>query len=344
MDLTVAYIGFGYSVKRFHLPYVERRKDHIHVKYIYRRKEDVEKEGTQDEQWYPYATFTTEIDQVMNDPEVNLVVVNTPDDFHVPYAMMALEHGKNVLCEKPFATTAEEAKKVFAYARSKGLVAMANQNRRFDADARTVKKVLESGKLGELVELESHYDYYRPQMASWNKIMFLKGLVVHPLDQVIGMLGIPQRVAYDVRSIDTPGEADNYVDLDLFYPNGLKAIVKTSIYVKLPYPRFIVHGKKGSLTIPFLGHQSGEKQKEGPVEISFEPLGEEAWGTLSYIDDDGNDVTEKVPLEIQDYGLLYDNIIDVLQHQAEKIVKDEEVVEVLRIIEKGERIAKEVTA
>lgn len=75
----------------------------------------------------------------MSDPEINLVVINTPDAFHVDYSIMALEHGKNILCEKPFAMTAIEAKKVFALAKKKGLVATANQNRRFDADFRTVK-------------------------------------------------------------------------------------------------------------------------------------------------------------------------------------------------------------
>ena len=145
--LVVAYIGFGNSVCRYHLPYVERRKDTIKVKYIYRREED--RVGDEErETWYPDITFTTDINQVMNDEEVNLIVVNTPDQFHVSYTKQALEHDKNVLCEKPFAMTAKEAKEVFDLAKEKGLVAMANQNRRYDADMRTVRKVIESGVLG----------------------------------------------------------------------------------------------------------------------------------------------------------------------------------------------------
>ena len=120
--LVVAYIGFGNSVCRYHLPYVERRKDTVKVKYIYRREED--RIGDEErETWYPDITFTTDIDQVMNDPEVNLIVVNTPDQFHVSYTMQALDHGKNVLCEKPFAMSAKEASEVFAYAKEKGLIA-----------------------------------------------------------------------------------------------------------------------------------------------------------------------------------------------------------------------------
>ena len=337
--LVVAYIGFGNSVCRYHLPYVERRKDTVKVKYIYRR--EVDRIGDEErETWYPDITFTTDIDQVMNDPEVNLIVVNTPDQFHVSYTMQALDHGKNVLCEKPFAMSAKEASEVFAYAKEKGLIAMANQNRRYDADMRTVRKVIESGVLGEILEVESHYDYYRPSIADHVGFGILYGLAVHPIDQIIGQFGKPKKVVYDCRSFDHPGESDDYYDIDFFY-DRMKAIVKTSYYVKLDYPRFIVHGRTGSFLMPSLGHQSAQKAKPGPVEISFEPLPEDKWGTLSYIDENGQDITKKVPTEIQDYGLIYDNLYDVIFNGGEKVVKDEEVIEVLSIIEEATKAAKE---
>ena len=337
--LVVAYIGFGDSVCRYQLPYVERRKDTVKVKYIYRREED--RIGDEErETWYPDITFTTDIDQVMNDPEVNLIVVNTPDQFHVSYTMQALDHCKNVLCEKPFAMSAKEASEVFAYAKEKGLIAMANQNRRYDADMRTVRKVIESGVLGEILEVESHYDYYRPSIADHVGFGILYGLAVHPIDQIIGQFGKPKKVVYDCRSFDHPGESDDYYDIDFFY-DRMKAIVKTSYYVKLDNPRFIVHGRKGSFLMPALGHQSAQKAKPGPVEISFEPLPEDKWGTLSYIDENGQDITKKVPTEIQEYGLIYDNLYDVIFNGGEKVVKDEEVIEVLRIIEEATKAAKE---
>lgn len=337
--LVVAYIGFGNSVCRYHLPYVAVRKDKVKVKYIFRRQED--REGDTDrEAWYPEIEFTTDLDKVMQDPEVNLVVVNTPDKFHVSYTMQALRSGKNVLCEKPFAMTAKEAKEVFAYAKEQGLVVMVNQNRRFDADMRTVREVISSGVLGEILEFESHYDYYRPSIADHKSFWYLYGLAVHPIDQVVSLFGKPKRLVYDCRSIDNPGEANDYYDIDFFY-DRMKAIVKTSFYVKLDYPRFIVHGRKGSFLMPPLGHQSALQEKEGPVEISFVPLGEDKWGTLSYIDDQGNDITKKIPTKVQDYGLIYDNLYDVIFNRGEKVVKDEEVITVLEIIEEGTRISKE---
>lgn len=339
--LVVAYIGFGNSVRCYHLPYIERRKNKIRVKYIYRRSEDVEREGTESEKWYPNITFTTNIHQVMNDPEVNLIVVNTPNKFHTDYTKMAIEHGKNVLCEKPFALTAKEAENIFTLAKEKGVVVTSNQNRRFDGDMLTLKKVLESGVLGKLIDIESHYDYYRPAIKNRLQLTYLLGLGVHTLDQVIGQFGIPKKVNYDCRSVDGPGISDEYFDIDLFYEKGLKVKVKTNYYVKLSYPRFVAHGTKGSFIIYPVAHQSNTEKKTGPVKIDFTPLSEKYWGTLSYIDEFGNDITKKVPYEVGDYGLIYDNLYDVIFNDAEKIIKDEQVIEVLRIIEKGIEIAKE---
>lgn len=340
MDLTVAYIGFGKSVCEYHLPYVETR-NWIHVKYIYRREED-RKGDTKREAWYPGITFTSDLDTVLNDPDVNLIVVNTPDQFHTYYSKAALNHGKNVLCEKPFAESPEEAQEVFNLAKEKGLLAMPNQNRRFDADMRTVRKVLESKVLGDIVEIESHYDYFRPQKEP-QIIGFhmLKGLAVHPLDQMVGQFGIPKKVVYDVRSYSHPGKADSYYDIDLFY-DRFKAIVKTSMYVKLNYPRFIVHGTKGSFLMPSLGHNSDKHYAPGAIHLTKTPYPKSLWGTLSYITGDGQDITNKVPVEPCDYAMIYDNIRDVLEGKAEKCIKDEEVIAVLQMIRDGDAAAKAV--
>lgn len=337
--LVISYIGFGNSVCQYHLPYVGVRKEKMKVKYIYRREEDREGDFEREE-WYPDIIFTSSIEDIMSDSEVNLIVVNTPDQFHTTYTKMALENGKNVLTEKPFAMTSNEARDIFKLAKKKGLLVMANQNRRFDADMRTVRKVIESGVLGELVEFESHYDYYRPEIVEHKEMNMLYGLAVHPIDQIIGEFGIPTKISYDVRSIDNPGISDDYYDIDFFFSNGLKAIVKTSFYVKLDYPSFTVHGKKGSFLMPSLGHNSSQKKPNGPYPLPIEEYSEELWGDLSYIDQDGQEVNMKVPVEKGDYGFIYDNIVEVLDGNEEKIVKDEEVVAVLKVIEKAMVIAK----
>ncbi len=333
--LTVAYIGFGVSVREYHIPYVEKRDD-IKVKYVFRREEDIA-QFKDYEPFYPEITFTTDINDILNDEEINLVVISTPDRFHVPYSIQLLNAGKNVLCEKPFAPTSKEAKEVFKLAKEKGLVIMPNQNRRYDADYLCVKEVIESGKLGKLVRIESHYDYFKTD--GWNQLPALYNLGVHTTDQIIGLLGIPEKCTYDVRSIHHPGEADDYYDLEFCYGN-MKASVHTSMCVMIDYPSFTVHGTNGSLTLPPVLHGSGKKKVVGRHVVSFADVPEERWGTLVYLNETGEKVSEQVKVGSNHYEKIYDNLIDVIENGKEKVIKDDEVVKVLEILEEATEVAK----
>lgn len=334
--LTVAYVGFGVSVREYHIPYVENRDD-IRIKYVFRREEDIA-QFAEYEPFYPEITFTTNFDDVLRDGEVDLVVVSAPDRFHMPYARQILEAGKHALIEKPFAATAAEARACFALAREKGLVCMPNQNRRFDADFLAVREVLESGKLGELVRLESHYDYFKPN-GWYDHLGTLYNLGVHTVDQVISLLGMPDRTRLDVRSIHHPGVGDDYYDLEFFYGN-CKASVNTSMCVLIDYPRFTLHGTRGSFTLPPVIHNSGKKKVVGRHVISTVPAPEDRWGTLVYVNDAGEKITERVPVGCAHYERIYDSLIDAIERGGEKCVRDEEVVKVLEILEEATEAAK----
>ena len=334
--ITVAYIGFGVSVREYHIPYVENRDD-IKVKYVFRRQEDIAA-FAEYEPFYPEITFTTDINDVLHDPEVDLVVVNAPDAFHVPYAKQILNAGKHALVEKPFAPTAAEAREVFELAKEKGLICMPNQNRRFDADFLAVKEVVASGKLGNLVRLESHYDYFK--LNGWyDHLGTLYNLAVHTIDQVISLLGMPDKTHFDVRSIHHPGVGDDYYDLEFYYGNA-KASVNTSMCVLIDYPRFTLHGTNGSFTLPPVIHNSGKKKVVGRHKINTTPAPEDRWGTLVYRNEAGETVTEKVKVDCAHYERVYDNLVAAIETGAPKVIKDEEVVRVLEILEEATEVAK----
>ena len=333
--ITVAYVGFGVSVREYHIPYVENRDD-VKVKYVFRRAEDIA-QFAEYEPFYPEIRFTTDFDEVLNDPEVDLVVVNTPDRFHVPYAKQILNAGKHALIEKPFAPTAAEAREVFDLAKEKGLICMPNQNRRFDADFLAVKEVVASGKLGQLVRLESHYDYFKTN-GWYDHLGTLYNLAVHTIDQVISLLGMPDSTHFDVRSIHHPGVGDDYYDLEFLYGN-CKASVNTSMCVLIDYPRFTLHGTNGSFTLPPVIHNSGKKKVVGRHKISTAMASEDRWGTLVYMKD-GEKVTEKVPVGCAHYERVYDSLIDAIENGGEKCIKDAEVVRVLEILEEATAVAR----
>ncbi len=140
MVINCAFIGFGKSTTRYHLPYVLNRKDSWHVAHIFRRHAKPEEQAP----IYSHIHFTSDLDEVLNDPDVKLVVVCTHADSHFEYAKRALEAGKNVLVEKPFTPTIAQAKELFALAKSKGLIVTPYQNRRFDSCFLTAKKRLKA--------------------------------------------------------------------------------------------------------------------------------------------------------------------------------------------------------
>ena len=331
--LNVAYIGFGNSVRRYHLPFI-RNKDNVSVKWIYRLESEIDPEL---EKKYPDYKFTSDFDDIKNDPEVNLVVINTPNRFHVPYAKEFLNAGKNVLVEKPFAMTVEEGKEVFDLAKEKGLVCYVNHNRRYDTDFLALKEVVESGVLGDLVEVESHYDYFKPEQDGNGD--FLYGLVIHSLDQVVSLFGKPDRIMTDVRGIVNPKGGRDYIDLKLFYGDKLRVSVSSSQLVKIPYPRFVAHGTKGSFVKYSMGNLSKMMVGEEPLAPPFVLEKEDNWATVEYVDDYGNTVRYKHPSRVTDYAHLYDDLDACINEGAEKKVKEEEVLEVLRILHEARKEA-----
>ena len=115
-QLVLAYIGNGKSANRYHIPFVIQRKDKFVIKTIFdpHVRHDVWAE-------LPGVTYTENPDEVFQDPEIDLVVVNTRPDFHYEYTKRALESGKHCLCEKPFMPTRAQAQEIFTLAKEKGL-------------------------------------------------------------------------------------------------------------------------------------------------------------------------------------------------------------------------------
>ncbi|MFU0910122.1 oxidoreductase [Kluyvera intermedia] len=332
MTLHCAFIGFGKSATRYHLPYVLHRKADWHVAHIYRRSPKPDEQLPQ----YAHIHFTSELDDILNDPQVKLVVVCTHADSHFDYAKQALEAGKNVLVEKPFTPTLSQAKELFALAKSKGLTISPYQNRRFDSCFLTTKKVIESGKLGQIIEIESHFDNYRPVDGGKPGLPqdgVFYGLGVHTMDQIISLFGRPQQVSYDIRHLRNKANPDDTFEAQLFY-GDLKAIVKSSHLVKLEYPKFIVHGHKGSFI------KYGIDQQETSLKANIMP-GEPGFGAdssvgiLEYVDDAGNTVREEVAVETGDYGRVYDALYQTLVNGSENFVSESDALTNMEILERG---------
>ena len=159
------------------------------------------------------------------------------------------------------------------------------------------------------------------------------GLGVHTMDQIISLFGRPDHVAYDIRSLRNKANPDDTFEAQLFY-GDLKAIVKTSHLVKTDYPKFIVHGTKGSFI------KYGIDQQETSLKANIMPgepgfAADDSVGVLEYVNDAGVTVKEEIKPEVGDYGRVYDALFETLTKGTPNYVKEIEVMTNLEILERG---------
>ncbi|MBC1488912.1 oxidoreductase [Listeria sp. FSL L7-1485] len=332
--LKMGFIGNGKSTNRYHLPFILEREN-IQVKTIYNRNP---KTATWDK--IEGVHYTTDLEELLTDPEIQLITISTTQSSHFEYAKKVLENGKNVLVEKPFMMTYAEAKEIFELAKERGLIVQCYQNRRFDSNFLTAQKVIESGKLGELLEVEMHYDYFRPEIPeSVHEFKFynsyLYGHGCHTIDQVLSYFGKPDDIHYDVRQLLGEGRMNDYFDLDFYY--GItKVSVKSSYFRIKARPSFVLYGKKGMFT-----KETKDRQEEH-LKLFYMPSHKdfgidlpEHYGTLTYVDDAGVWHEEKVISEVGDYGRVYDDLYEAIINGKPKQVTDEETLLQMEILEKG---------
>lgn len=331
-SIKTALASFGMSGLVFHGPSLKVHSDFEVVKILERSK-NLSKE------LFPDAIIVRSYEEIISDPEIELVVVNTPDQLHYEMVKQALLAGKHVVVEKPIALNSVEAMELVELACKKAVVLTVYQNRRWDGDFRTVQKILEEGKLGRLVEFESHFDRYRTFITpdTWKEegdeyagVLFNLGS--HMVDQVVVLFGKPKALTSHLKIVRTGGIVTDYYDIRLEY-DGFSALLKCSYLVKYAGPRYILNGELGTF------HKSGIDPQEEILKTGKLPVGSD-WGTepsddwgILFYENENEDIEELVETIPGNYNIFYDNVSDAIRNGAELFVKPEETVEVLKILE-----------
>lgn len=333
--IITALIGNGKSANRYQLPYILQRKDKYTVKTIYQRDLSVFKwKKIEDIQ------YTDDLNAMLMDPEIELVIITLPSHLHYEYAMKVLEAGKHCVVEKPFTETLIQAKELFDFARDKNLMIQCYQNRRFDSDLLTAQKVIKSGALGDLQEMELTFDYDRPEVplnsTGFSRIhSYYYGHACHSLDQVISMFGQADRVVYDVRQLLGRGRLNDYFDVDMFYQN-LKVSVKSSFFRVVPRPSLTLYGSNGMFIKTKKDKQEEHlKQFLWPNWDGFGKDEPEEYGILTIRDENGQAQASSVKTVTGDYGRYYDALYQTLRYNEPKLVQDEHTLWQLAYLEEG---------
>lgn len=328
--IKTSLLSYGMSGEVFHVPLLEAHQGFDIVSIFQRNPQKPARH---------HYTVAAEIDDILKDPSVELVIVNTPNDSHFSYASAALRAGKHVIVEKPFTVTSEEADKLITLAKDQKKMLSVFQNRRWDADFLTVQRVLNEKLLGKLVECEIHYDRFRNYIEpdTWKEEALpgtglLYNLGSHLLDQALVLFGMPRYV--DARmGIQRPGgRVDDFFDIRMEY-EGLQVILKSSYLVREQGPRFILHGTEGSFLKSGIDPQEQAlKDKQKPGSPGWGGESEASWGKLNTTLDGKAHVGsfETIP---GNYLAFYDNIFQVIREGQSLEVKPEQARDVIRLIE-----------
>ena len=342
--LQVGLLGFGMSGRLFHAPFIASVPG-LRLKKIKANRPESIKLALQR---YPDAEVVATEQDILSDASIDLVVVATANPTHYSLAKAALLAGKHVLVDKPFTITSEEADELIALAAAKQKILTVYQNRRWDSDFKTIKKVLNARLLGNLVEYEAHFDRFRSTIKpdTWKEESLpgagiLYDLGSHLIDQTLLLFGEPLEVYADIRTQRQGSQVPDYFEVVLYYEN-LKAILKAGMLVREVGPHFILHGDRGSFTKYGMDVQEADL-KAGSFPTAAPDWGtepENLWGILN-TELDGLLVRGKITSEQGDYSGLYQNVSNAIRGQEALEVRPEQARNTIRVIELAMRSSQE---
>lgn len=329
MKIKTGIAAFGLSGQVFHAPFIHAHPD-------FELTSVVERSRRKAQQTYPDIRSVGTFDELLRE-EIELVVVNTPDATHFGFCKAALEAGKHVIVEKPFVTTLSEAEELVALAQRKELMLTVYQNRRWDGDFLTVKEVIESGRLGRVVEFQSAFQRYRPQIAAspWKedpaggRVGITYNLGSHLCDQAVALFGRPEGVWATLGVQRDGGRIDDYSFIELLYPS-VKVSLRAGMLIREEGPRFAVHGTAGSYVKYGLDPQEDALRHRGavPSATAWCPEEPSRWGILHT--DEGRHF---YPTVTGNYMRFYDSVRDVLRGGAVPAITPEQMLTDMRILE-----------
>ena len=331
--INTAVISYGISAKTFHLPFITNHQGYALTTIM-------ERSGNSAQQKYPNIKIAKTIEEVLVDPNVELVIIASPNTTHYPYAKAALLAGKHVVVEKPFTNTLEEAMELVELAKTTGKICAVYHNRRYVADFLTMKKILNDGLLGEPREFFAHYDRYRPDPRTYGlwREETLPGSGVfydlgpHLIDQALVLFGMPKAITADIRKMKSYSKVDDFFDVKLDYEN-LIVTLHSSMLVREMGPRYMIHGTKGSFI------KNGEDPQEELLKAGVLPISKD-WGKeeeenfgLLHTEINGEVVKKIYPSLQGSFGFYYDNLFETIRNGAPLKETAMDGYQVIRLIE-----------
>ena len=330
-EIGVGLIGYGLAGRAFHAPYV-RVTPGMDLRAI------VTRDPAKVHADLPGMRVVPDVAALLAEPGIDLVVVASPDALHADHALAALDAGKHVLVDKPFATSVADARRIAAAGDAAGKLVTVFQNRRWDADFRTLQKLIAGGALGDVVQFESHFDRWRPAPTGLWKDARDGGawldLGPHLVDQALVLFGRPEGVMLDLATLRDGSPSPDYFHAVLRYP-GRRVILHATKLAAQSGLRFAVHGTRAS----WIKH--GSDPQEAATVAGRAPGGRD-WGLdptegILTRGDDGTPVA--IPNERGDYRSFWQALAAAIRGEGINPVPATEAIIVMDILDAGLRSA-----
>ncbi|MBT2233297.1 Gfo/Idh/MocA family oxidoreductase [Nonomuraea sp. NEAU-A123] len=341
--IRCAVVGFGTAGRFFHTPFLAADPAYD-LRVIVTGDPD---RAAAARAAHPGATVVSDPQAVIDHAsELDLVVVATPPSTHVELAANAMRAGLDVVVDKPFAPTGAEGRKLIALAAELGRRLTVFQNRRWDADFLTLRRLLADGRLGTVHAFESRFEWWRPDglqgwkgdtdVADGGGILFDLG--THLIDQALRLFGPVAEVLAEVNRRDSRAgrDADDDTVVILRHASGTSSRLTMSSVAALPGPRYRVLGSRAGYVKDGLdGQEAALKAGMSPADPAFGREPEECWGRLG-------DHSETTPVEPErgNYAEFYRLLATALRNGGELPVDPHDAVDVLDVIERAHACSK----
>ncbi len=330
---NMAIVGYG-GMGSYHTKLIEP-VDSIQVTGVF----DINKDRMKAAAEKGYKAYES-LDELLADNTVDIVLIATPNDVHRDLAISSLRAGKHVICEKPVTITSGELQDIMAVQKETNRVFTVHQNRRWDEDFLTIKHLIDTKQIGETFHLESRVQGANGIPGDWRQVKAPGGGMlldwgVHLLDQLLLITDSKIDSVWTELSFILGTEVDDGFTSFIKFKDGLTALIEvgTTNYVKLP--RWYVKGTEGSAILRDWD-LSGEIVRNNPDVAKVEPKPIKAGqGLTKTMAPPSEESTLKLPLEkppVPEQS-FYENFIAAIEGTSPQLVKNEEALRVLRLIE-----------
>jgi len=329
-DIKVALIGYGYAGKTIHAPLIRAARGLDLALIVSSRPADVHAD-------LPDVKVVPDITIALENPDIDLVVIATPNELHAPLAHLAIDAGKHIVIDKPFALSVAEADSVLSHAEPTKRLVSVFHCRRWDSPCLTFASL--RSKLGELYQFRLNYNRWRPEVRDrWREragpgsgLWFDLGS--HLMDQALYLFGEPEWISADI-ALQRPGaQTDDYFDVTLAY-GRLRVILHASMLTVQSGTVIEAEGENGVFTSQSMDTQEDMlKAGRTPGDIGWGASSDATvvWSTRA----PGGNLREQVPAIPGNYLAYYETVAQAIRGTAPNPVPGLDARRVMTWLELG---------